>query len=179
MMASFQRALRLSVLVLPALAGAWPAGPATAAEPKGVVPLSAFPREPIAVETRSARRHVFDAWRAESTPMRAQGLMFVREIREDQAMIFVYEPPQVVSMWMANTLIPLDMLFVDSAGCIVKVHENARPGSLDSITAGVPVALVVELKGGAARARGIEAGDRVTRPERDWPREARPCTRER
>lgn len=144
--------------------------------PEGVLPLSAFPRERIVVETRSARRHVFEAWRTDTFATRAQGLMFVEKLRPDQAMIFVYDPPQRVSMWMKNTLIPLDMLFVDAGGCVVKVYEQARPHSLDSIESGAPVVLVVEIKGGEARARGIAAGDRVARSQAAWPRSIRPCT---
>lgn len=143
------------------------------------LPLSAFPRERIAVETRSARRHLFEAWRAETPEERMQGLMFVPSLRPDQAMIFVYDPPQPVTMWMKNTLIPLDMLFVDAGGCVVKVHERARPGDLTSISAGAPVVLVVELAGGTAGALGLAAGDRVVRPDAGWPRAPQPCTRSR
>jgi hypothetical protein len=149
---------------------------APAAEPRAALPLSAFPRESIVIETRSARRHVFDAWRADTPRTRAQGLMFVRELRPDQAMIFAYEPPEPVSMWMKNTLIPLDMLFADANGCIVKIHREARPGSLDTIAARGLVALVVELKGGTAQALGIDAGDRVVRPAAGWPATDFPCT---
>lgn len=146
------------------------------AAPEPVLPLSAFPRERIAIETRSARRHVFEAWRADTPQTRAQGLMFVKSLPSDQAMIFVYGPPQRVGMWMKNTLIPLDMLFVDDGGCVVKVHERARPGDLATIAADVPVVLVVELAGGTAASLGLGQGDRVARPEAGWPRESRPCT---
>lgn len=139
-------------------------------------PLTSFPKERIAVETRSARRHLFDAWRADTPATRAQGLMFVREMRADQAMIFVYPSPQLVAMWMKNTLIPLDMLFVDDGGCVVTLRERAEPGSLDSIQADAPVVLVVELAGGTAGTLGIAVGDRVLRPDAGWPRVARPCT---
>ena len=141
-----------------------------------VKPLSAFPRERITIETRGARRHVFAAWRADTPQTRAQGLMFVPELGTDQAMIFVYSPAQQVGMWMMNTLIPLDMLFVDEAGCVVKVHERAEPGSLDTISSGAPVVVVVELAGGTTSRLGIAAGDRVLRPDARWPRAARPCT---
>jgi uncharacterized membrane protein (UPF0127 family) len=150
--------------------------PPLAAREDAVRPLSAFPRERIVIETRSARRHVFEAWRADTPQTRAQGLMFVPSLRADQAMFFVYAPAQRVGMWMKNTLIPLDMLFVDDGGCIVKVHERAEPGSLDTISADVPVVLVVELAGGAAAMLGIAKGDRVLRPESKWPRGSRPCT---
>jgi hypothetical protein len=165
--------LRAAALLVTVALLAPVATPASAASP--LLPLSAFPRERIAVETRSARRHVFDAWRADTPETRAQGLMFVKQMRPDQAMIFVYEPAQQVGMWMKNTLIPLDMLFVDDGGCVVKVHERARPGDLDTIVAEVPVVLVVELAGGTAAALGIARGDRVVRPDAGWPRDPRPC----
>jgi hypothetical protein len=133
------------------------------------IPLADFPREPVVIETRSARRHEFDAWRADTPGTREQGLMFVREIGAQQAMIFVYDPPAVVSMWMKNTLLPLDMLFVGDDGCVVSVKRDAQPGSLAIVSAGVPVVLVVELRGGTAQALGIGVGDRVLRPQANWP----------
>ena len=142
---------------------------------EAILPLSSFPRERIAVETRSARRHVFDAWRADTDATRAQGLMYVKSLRPDQAMFFDYGSGQYVAMWMKNTLIPLDMLFVDPAGCVVTVHERARPGSLETISGDGPIALVVELAGGTVANLGISVGDRVTRPAIGWPRNPRPC----
>jgi uncharacterized membrane protein (UPF0127 family) len=148
------------------------------AEPAGLIPLSAFQRETLVVETRSARRHTFDAWRAETPAEREQGLMFVKSMRDDQAMIFVYEPAQYVAMWMKNTLLPLDMLFVDERGCVVTVKEHAKPGSLDTIDSRANVALVVELNGGAAAGLGLRVGDRVVRPSAQWPAQPDiPCTR--
>jgi uncharacterized membrane protein (UPF0127 family) len=152
---------------------------AAAAAGDAVIPLSAFPREALVIETRSARRHSFEAWRADTPATREQGLMFVRDMRPDQAMIFLYEPPQRVAMWMKNTLLPLDMLFVDEAGCVAKTVRDAMPGSLDAISADGQIALVVELKGGTTKALGIEAGDRVQRPDANWPDRGLPCTRQR
>lgn len=143
---------------------------------EAIRPLSSFPRERIAIETRSARRHVFEAWRADTDATRAQGMMFVKEMRPDQAMIFIYSPAQYVAMWMKNTLIPLDMLFVDPAGCVVTIHARAQPGSLETIEGDGPIALVVELAGGSAARLGIGLGDRVTRPEIGWPRNGRACS---
>jgi hypothetical protein len=167
---------RLSALVATLLVALSAATPLVAGENDALLPLSAFPRERIAVETRSARRHTFEAWRADTPETRAQGLMFVKRLRPEQAMIFTYAPPQRVAMWMKNTLIPLDMLFVDERGCVVKVQERARPGALDTIAADEPVVLVVELAGGTAGALGLGVGDRVARPDADWPRDPRPCT---
>ena len=151
---------------------------ARGAAPANVVPLSAFPRERIAVETRvSFRRQLFEAWRAESTAARAQGLMFVEDaqMRPDQAMIFVYQPPQHVSMWMKNTLLSLDMLFVDRRGCIVTIEERAVPRSLATIDSRKPVVLVVELKGGTVADQGIAVGDRVLRVDAGWPADDASC----
>jgi uncharacterized membrane protein (UPF0127 family) len=128
-------------------------------------PLDTFPRERIAVETRSARRFVFQAWRADTSETRAQGLMFVEALDPSQAMIFIYDPPQQVTMWMKNTYLPLDMLFADQAGCIVKVAANIEPLSLESIAGPVPVAYVVEISAGTAAAHGITTGDRIVRFE--------------
>jgi uncharacterized membrane protein (UPF0127 family) len=79
-------------------------------------------------------------------------------------------------MWMKDTYIPLDMLFVDAAGCIVSIAERTRPLSLASIESGRPVVLVVELKGGLVAARGLRVGDRVKRPDVDWPRSKVDCS---
>lgn len=146
-----------------------PPGAARAVDAADAMPLSSFPKESIAVETRSARRHVFEAWRAETPEQREQGLMFVKQMGADEAMIFIYEPAQYVAMWMKNTFLPLDMLFVDDRGCVVNVKERAKPQSLDTIAAGAPVALVVELNAGTIAARGIHKGDRVIRPGAGWP----------
>jgi hypothetical protein len=149
------------------------------AAPAGALPLSAFPRERIAVETRaSIRRHLFEAWRAETPQTREQGFMFVedRAVRPDQAMIFTYDPPEHVAMWMKNTLLPLDMLFVDQHGCVVTIKQNAKPGSLAQIISRVPVSLVVELKAGTVAAQGIAVGDRVLRLDAGWPADEANCT---
>jgi uncharacterized membrane protein (UPF0127 family) len=121
---------------------------------------------------------VFVAWRADTPRTREQGLMFVRDeqMRADEAMIFVYEPPELVSMWMKNTVLSLDMLFVDRRGCVVTVRERATPGSLDNIGSGYPVTLVVELRAGTVATHGIAVGDRVVRLDAGWPAEtATPC----
>jgi hypothetical protein len=96
-------------------------------------------------------------------------------VRSDQAMIFIYDPPQYVAMWMKNTLLPLDMLFVDQRGCVVTIKQNARPGSLATIESRVPVSLVVELKAGTITAQGMAVGDRVLRLDADWPRDDNAC----
>ncbi len=170
--------LRAAAALLYSAAWLFPAPAASDASGSDPLPLTAFPREPVVIETRSARRHEFDAWRADTPRAREQGLMFVTGIGAGQAMIFVYDPPADVSMWMKNTLLPLDMLFVNSSGCVINIKQDARPGSLAIIPAGGLVALVVELRGGTAAALGIGAGDRVVRPRAaNWPTGQTPCQR--
>ncbi len=167
---------RLPARLLLALCAVLPL--AVGAAPAGTLPLSAFPRERIAVETRASfRRHLFEAWRADSPQTREQGFMFVedRDVRPDQAMIFIYDWPQHVSMWMKNTLLPLDMLFVDPDGCVVTIKQNARPGSLAQIVSRVPVVLVVELRAGTVAAQGMATGDRVLRLDAGWPSTEHAC----
>jgi uncharacterized protein len=171
--------LRLVRQLLPALVASLLPAFAQAATPAGTLLLSAFPRERIAIETRaSIRRHLFEAWRADNARTRAQGFMFVEDadVRPDQAMIFTYDPPEHVAMWMKNTLLPLDMLFVDDRGCVVTIRQNAQPGSLKTIGSGVPVALVVELKAGTVAAQSIAVGDRVLRLDANWPQQTAACS---
>lgn len=165
--------------LLPALCAALLPLLAQAATSVSALPLSAFPRELIAIETKSSiRRHLFEAWRAENVRTQSQGFMFVEDsaVRPDQAMIFVYDPPQHVSMWMKNTLMSLDMLFVDERGCVVTIKQHAKPGSLATIASGLPVVLVVELKAGTVAAQSIAVGDRVLRLDANWPQQPAACS---
>ena len=93
-----------------------------------------------------------------------QGLMFRRTMAADAGMLFDYKTPMVATMWMRNTFIPLDMLFVDAQGRIVNVHQRAVPQSLDVIAATGPVRAVIELNGGTAARLGIAPGDQVQHP---------------
>jgi uncharacterized membrane protein (UPF0127 family) len=176
---SIVRASRRLIVALLFLS-CWLVAP-SGAEPTAAraVPLEDFPRERIAIETRASfRRPLFEAWRAESHAAREQGFMFVRDeqVRPDQAMIFVYDPPQYVAMWMKNTWLPLDMLFVDARGCIVTIKEHAQPRSLATIESSKPITLVVELKAGSVAQHGIAVGDRVLRVDAGWPRGEAACT---
>lgn len=78
-------------------------------------------------------------------------------------MLFVYgEPQRIVRMWMRNTLIPLDMLFIDARGVIVHLHENAKPRDETVISSRYNVSSVVELNGGMIKKHGISVGDTVS-----------------
>ncbi|WP_327624912.1 DUF192 domain-containing protein [Aurantimonas sp. A3-2-R12] len=89
------------------------------------------------------------------------GLMNRESMPAGQGMLFSFDPVRPVTMWMKNTLIPLDMLFLDEAGTVIHIKTNAQPLSLDLIPSGGPVKYVLELNGGAAARYGARVGDRL------------------
>src|SRR5436305_8969591 len=125
--------------------------------------LEHFPTAPLTIITSSGS-HRFTVELATSPAQMIQGLMFRQSLAPDAGMLFDYQASSMASMWMKNTLIPLDMLFVDAAGHIVNIHERAVPGSLDPIAAAAPVRAVIELNGGTTARLGIRPGDRVIFP---------------
>jgi len=86
----------------------------------------------------------------------------VHHLPESEGMIFPLEPPRVENMWMKNTYIELDMLFIDATGRVVKIIERAHPLSLETLSSGGPVSGVLELRGGLAAKLGLQAGDKVS-----------------
>ncbi len=108
--------------------------------------------------------HVFAVELARTPAERERGLMFVRELPEGRGMLFDFERDQEVAMWMRNTFIPLDMLFIRADGRIHRIAENTEPMSERIIPSGGPVRAVLEVIGGTARKLGITAGDRVAHP---------------
>lgn len=107
---------------------------------------------------------------ADTPEMRATGLMHREEMADDAGMLFDFGQLQPVSMWMKNTLIPLDMLFLREDGTIATIARNARPLDLTPIPSGEAVRYVLELNGGAAVAYGAKVGDRLEHPIIGGPR---------
>ncbi|MES1155994.1 MAG: DUF192 domain-containing protein, partial [Pseudorhodoplanes sp.] len=93
-----------------------------------------------------------------------RGLMFRRELPEGQGMLFDFQREQDISMWMENTYISLDMLFINADGRIRRIAENTTPLSRQTIPAGGPVLGVLEVIAGTAKKFGIKPGDRVAHP---------------
>jgi len=133
--------------------------------PQAATPLRAgletFQRDTVVIETAAGDQRRFTVELAVNSAQHAQGLMFRRDLAADAGMLFLFGRTREVSMWMKNTLIPLDMLFIAEDGRIVAVAERAVPGSLETISPGQPVAGVLEINGGMAARLGIAAGDRV------------------
>lgn len=98
---------------------------------------------------------------ATSPEAKMKGLMFRESLPMRQGMLFLYTPPQSARMWMKNTLIPLDMLFIDADDRIVHIHADAKPHDLTPISAGRPVAAVLEINGSEAEQLDIRVGDIV------------------
>jgi uncharacterized membrane protein (UPF0127 family) len=123
--------------------------------------LSTFPRASLEIKNGKVVR-TFTIWVAETPQQQMQGLMFVNDLPPDQGMLFPQKDPRVMSMWMKNTYIPLDMVFIDSRGRVAKIAASTEPHSLRTISSDKPVSAVLELKGGEAARRGIRLGDRIS-----------------
>ena len=144
----------LLVLATLAIVATIPAGRATAADSEG------FPRATLEIRS-SQGRQLFNI-RIADTPERQQlGLMYETRLPADEGMLFPQDEPRAVSMWMKNTYIPLDMLFIDNRGRIVCLLANTAPQSLAILSCPKPVTAVLEIGGGESADRGIRVGDRV------------------
>lgn len=127
-------------------------------------PLSNFPQAALNILTPGARQHHFQVWVADTDTHRQQGLMFVKSLPDSAGMLFVFEQPRKIQMWMKNTLIPLDMLFIDADGRVESIAVNTTPMSLNIIESKGAVIGVLELAGGATTRLGIKAGAIVRHP---------------
>lgn len=133
----------------------------------GTLPLAAeetFDEGTLSILSADGRRHDFAVELALTARQRAQGLMHRRTMAADRGMLFAFGESRLVLMWMKNTYLPLDMLFIDDGGTIRTIRENAEPLSEAVISSNVPVAFVLELNGGTASVLGIKPGDRVESP---------------
>jgi hypothetical protein len=95
---------------------------------------------------------------------RQQGLMFRETMPTDHGMLFAFGGDRVVTMWMKNTPMSLDMVFLRADGTVARIAERTQPHSLAIISSGEPVSFVLELRAGAARLIGLKAGDRLEHP---------------
>lgn len=108
--------------------------------------------------------HVFTVEIARTEQERSTGLMYRKSLPEGRGMLFDFSPEQRVAMWMKNTYIPLDMIFIAADGRIIRIAENTEPLSERIIPSGGLARGVLEVAGGTARKYGIAPGDRVAHP---------------
>ena len=146
--------VRRCALLLVLALFAWPLshGAATAAQ-KGTLEIA----------TKSGVR-TFGVELAVTDEERAKGLMFRKEVPDGYGMLFDFKQDQMVTMWMKNTLVSLDMIFIKSDGRIARIAENTTVLSEDIIPSGQPVRAVLEVAAGTARKYGIAPGDKVAHP---------------
>lgn len=107
------------------------------------------------------KRHVIDAEIAATTSEKSLGLMYRQKLAPDAGMLFLYPAPQEISMWMRNTILPLDMVFIRADGTVERIAADTEPFSETSIHSDADVLAVLELNAGTAARLGLAAGDRV------------------
>ena len=124
--------------------------------------LDTFPSGKLEISEGKKVKHIFQVWLADTPERQSQGLMFVRSLPDLRGMLFVHEEPKAITMWMKNTYIPLDMVFIDSHGRIQQVVEQTTPHSLDIIRSNAPALAILEIAGGEAKRLGIHPGQHVS-----------------
>ena len=122
--------------------------------------LSGFTKSALDIRTRTGHNWL-NIYLAITDEQQERGLMFVRDLPADEGMLFPLSEPRRMAMWMKNTYIPLDMLFIDSAGRVVCLRERTKPLSEDLISCDKPVKAVLEIAAGQAEKRGISVGATV------------------
>ena len=128
-----------------------------------LAPALALDRTTVEIASKTGV-HVFTVEIADTEQARERGLMFRKELPPGRGMLFDFHREQQVGFWMKNTLISLDMIFIDGRGRIVSIEQDAKPMSEDVIMSGGQVRAVLEVDGGTARRLGIAPGDRVYNP---------------
>jgi uncharacterized membrane protein (UPF0127 family) len=167
-------ALRTSGFLRPAwlaalVAGLLALGPPTSAQTGPLEDLDAFPSGDLTIGDGKRAHHNFKVWLADTPSRQSQGLMFVRALPAGRGMLFVHREPRNISMWMKNTYIPLDMVFIDARGRVQQVVEQTTPHSLALIQSKAPALAVLEIAGGEARRLGIRPGQQVSHPALNRP----------
>ena len=125
----------------------------------------AFDMTTLVIQASENACYRFDVYLALTSEQRRRGLMFVREMPETTGMLFVYRQTRILSIWMKNTYIPLDIVFFAADGRIVNIHENAEPHSLTSRQSEEAVNYVLELNGGLSEKLGIDTNSRIILPQ--------------
>lgn len=126
----------------------------------GTVAQVVFQTEQLTIRTESGPK-VFTVEVAVDSLQRQQGLMFRKNMASNAGMLFDFGSSRDVAMWMKNTLIPLDMLFIDDKGVVRHIHEGAKPHDETPLPSGGPVKFVLELNGGAVKTHNIAVGNQV------------------
>jgi len=163
MRALWRMAVLGGLLILAAMAAADYAAAQEAVQVDGQPMMLAVDKAPLIFAGPKGQAR-FKVEIARTEEEKERGLMYRRIFPKDRAMLFIFEPPQIVQMWMANTILPLDMIFADKSGKIIYVYEGAMPFSRNVISSVHPASYVVEVNAGAVAANGIKAGQYMRHP---------------
>jgi uncharacterized membrane protein (UPF0127 family) len=134
---------------------------ALAQEPNPTGPQPELPKEKLTIVTQEGAQHVFDVEMALKPDQQTVGEMFRTSVPEDGGMLFDWSFARESPMWMRNTLVPLDMVFINDDGTIRSIAENTTPRSLAPIDSHGPVRATLELAGGVTAKLDIRVGDTV------------------
>ena len=124
-------------------------------------PQPKLPTETLTIVADNGKSYVFTVETALTTQQQDTGLMFRTSVPADTGMLFPWPQPQVSNMWMKNTIVPLDMVFIGADHKIKAIADDTVPYSLRPISSGVPVIATLELQGGITAADNINVGDQV------------------
>lgn len=119
--------------------------------------------QPLEIVTKTGVK-MFSVELATTDKERETGLMYRKELADGRGMLFDFTPEQTISMWMKNTFVSLDMIFIDGDGRVLRIAEDTEPQSLKIISSGGPAKGVLEVVAGTARKYGIVPGDQVVHP---------------
>ncbi len=153
---SFERAVRAAATFLLLFVALSPAARAQDAV--------TFDRTELTIVTAGGARHVFKVDWAKTWPQKARGLMFRKEMPLDNGMLLDYDPPSDASIWMRNTFIPLDLVYIRADGTIESIYYGAKPHDETPRPSKGAVRAVLELNAGVTRLLGIQPGDKVEHP---------------
>ena len=120
-----------------------------------------LPREKLTIITHDGKRHEFNVEMAKTPDQQTIGLMFRTHVADDGGMLFDWGPPRESQMWMRNTLVPLDMVFINADGSVRSIAENTVPRSLAVVASHGLVRATLELAAGVTEKDDIRVGDRV------------------
>lgn len=126
-------------------------------------PVGAASFQPLEIVTKNGVQ-VFSVEMATTEEEKQTGLMYRKELADGKGMLFDFNPEQEVSMWMKNTYVSLDMIFIRADGRILRIAENTEPLSTKIISSRGPARAVLEVAAGTAQKYGIRPGDRVGHP---------------
>lgn len=122
-----------------------------------------FKKSYITIQTQNSE-YIFNVEIAKTALERQRGLMFREELKQNEGMLFIYPEKQIIKMWMKNTLIPLDMIFIDENGKIIDIYKMTLPKDLTPIGPEVNLKGVLEINGGLTSYLDINLGDLIIYP---------------